>query len=390
MDLAGLLPVVAAGVAAAAEARRHWACLRSIRHRIHVNGTRGKSSVVRLIAAGLRVGGLRVVAKTTGSAPRVILPDGSERDLRGRRRASLLEYRSAAALAARLRADALVAECMALRPESQRVAEHCLMRSTVGVLTGVGLDHVGIMGDSLAEIAEVLGRTIPAGGLLLVPGPEVPPVWLARARAQGTVVRVVQVESGVVMPEAYREWPENVALALAACEAVGVSREAALSGIRTASPDPGALRIWRLREPGRQTWLVGAFGANDPHSSRRIIERVRRESGLADAPVIAVFNTRADRGERTLQWCEALLAGAVPASRVIVTGPHAPAAVRVLVRGGWSRQDAAALPPRPAAITAAAVAQHGATIVAGLGNVRGAGAALLDYWATVAEEIVRG
>jgi poly-gamma-glutamate synthase PgsB/CapB len=386
MDLAGWLPALAAGVAAAVEARRHRACLRSIRHRIHVNGTRGKSSVVRLIAAGLRAGGLRVMAKTTGSASRVIFPDGAERDLRGRRRASLLEYRSVAALAARLRADALVVECMALRPEFQRVAERHLMRSTIGVLTGVGMDHLGIMGESVAEIAEALGQAIPAGGLLLVPGPAVPPVWLARARAQGTVVRVVPVDPGLPMPDAYREWPQNVALALAACEAVGVSREAALGGIRTARPDPGALRVWRLREPGRRLWLVGAFGANDPDSSGRIIERVRRESGLADAPVVVVLNTRADRGERTLQWCAALLAGAVPASRVLVTGPHAAAAARALARGGWRRSEVVAVPPRPDAITAAAAAGPGDGIVAGLGNMRGAGVALLRYWAALAEE----
>ncbi len=41
-------------------------------------GTRGKSSVTRLIAAGLRAGGKKVLAKTTGSAPRLIFEDGSE------------------------------------------------------------------------------------------------------------------------------------------------------------------------------------------------------------------------------------------------------------------------------------------------------------------------
>ena len=45
---------------------------------IHVNGTRGKSSVVRLIAAGLRGGNKKVMAKTTGSAPAIIFEDGSE------------------------------------------------------------------------------------------------------------------------------------------------------------------------------------------------------------------------------------------------------------------------------------------------------------------------
>ena len=60
------------------EYRVHLANLRAVPIRVHVNGTRGKSSVARLIAAGLRAGGVRTVAMTTGSAARYILPDGSE------------------------------------------------------------------------------------------------------------------------------------------------------------------------------------------------------------------------------------------------------------------------------------------------------------------------
>jgi len=57
---------------------RHRRALRSIPVRIHVAGTRGKSTTTRLIAAALRASGRRVVAKTTGSEPRLILPDGRE------------------------------------------------------------------------------------------------------------------------------------------------------------------------------------------------------------------------------------------------------------------------------------------------------------------------
>jgi len=60
------------------EYRAHRFHLRSIPVRIHVNGTRGKSSITRLIAAGLRAGERRVVAKTTGTKPRIILEDGRE------------------------------------------------------------------------------------------------------------------------------------------------------------------------------------------------------------------------------------------------------------------------------------------------------------------------
>jgi len=56
----------------------HIKNLKSIPVRIHINGTRGKSSVTRLIAAALREAGFKVVAKTTGTLPRVITDQGVE------------------------------------------------------------------------------------------------------------------------------------------------------------------------------------------------------------------------------------------------------------------------------------------------------------------------
>jgi len=60
------------------EYRRHSRKVAAIPIRIHVNGTRGKSSVTRLIAAGLRAGNVKTVAKITGTQPRVVLSDGRE------------------------------------------------------------------------------------------------------------------------------------------------------------------------------------------------------------------------------------------------------------------------------------------------------------------------
>ncbi|SVD58206.1 uncharacterized protein METZ01_LOCUS411060, partial [marine metagenome] len=48
------------------ESHYHRLSIAQIPIRIHVNGSRGKSSVTRLIAAGLRAGGLKALAKTTG------------------------------------------------------------------------------------------------------------------------------------------------------------------------------------------------------------------------------------------------------------------------------------------------------------------------------------
>src|SRR5450631_4519454 len=63
---------------------RHRRHLRAVPLRIHVAGTRGKSTTTRLIAAGLRAGGRRVMAKTTGTEPRLIGPDGTEAPWRRR------------------------------------------------------------------------------------------------------------------------------------------------------------------------------------------------------------------------------------------------------------------------------------------------------------------
>lgn len=422
MELPWLIPILAALFAAALEARRHRRLLDAIPQRIHVNGTRGKSSVVRLVAAGLRAGGLRVVAKTTGSAARVILPDGSEADMRGRRRPSLGEYRQVVALAAREGADAVVIECMAVRPEMQRVTERHLVRATIGVLTNAVPDHLGVMGGTLGEIAFALGQTIPTGGLLLTgvgPGsaPEVLTMWASRAAELGTVIRSVDagaaalpvraatarlgpLSGGPATPE-YLEWPENVAMALAVCEAAGVAAEKALEGMRAVRSDPGALRVFILDGgpggpalPPGGVWLVGAFGANDPASTRRAAELMA--SAAVPAATVGVLNTRADRGERTLQWCRELSSGEFHVDRLVVTGPHARAAVRLLARRGWpssrlramgacsaeeiTRVALAALAAAPPAVLSAA---HSGGMVLGMGNMAGAGAALLSHWASI-------
>ena len=128
MPLAFLFLILAFLVA---ERIRHERRLERIPIRIHVNGTRGKSSVTRLIAAALRRSGIPTLAKTTGTAPVLILPDGSEETIRRRAPANILEQMKVVERAARLDARAVVVECMALDPELQSVSETAMIRSTV-------------------------------------------------------------------------------------------------------------------------------------------------------------------------------------------------------------------------------------------------------------------
>ncbi len=134
--------------------------------RVHVNGARGKSSVTRLIAAGLRAGGLRTCAKTTGTLPRMIFPDGSEYPVFRPTRSNIIEQLRIVRAAAEAGAEALVIECMALQPMLQSLCELKIVQSTHGVITNVRPDHLEVMGPTVPDVARALAGTVPQGGKL--------------------------------------------------------------------------------------------------------------------------------------------------------------------------------------------------------------------------------
>lgn len=89
---------------------------RQISHVVYVNGTRGKSTVSRLIDAGLRTGGYRVFCKTTGSLAMTIDVNGGERPIIRHGRANIKEQLRILRRAAKEKAEVLVAECWAVDP----------------------------------------------------------------------------------------------------------------------------------------------------------------------------------------------------------------------------------------------------------------------------------
>lgn len=129
---------------------------KKIPHVIHVNGTRGKSSVCRLIEAGLRNGGMRVFCKTTGINPTTIDVDGEERIIPRKGCANIKEQVEILCKASKQNVQILVVECMAVRPELQHVTQHSILRADICAITNVRRDHTDVMGESLQEIADAL------------------------------------------------------------------------------------------------------------------------------------------------------------------------------------------------------------------------------------------
>ncbi|MEO0324649.1 MAG: poly-gamma-glutamate synthase PgsB [Myxococcota bacterium] len=383
-----LAPQVLTGLAGfvilwlAIEALRHRAALRRIPVRIHVNGTRGKSSVTRLLAAGLRAGGHRTVAKTTGTLARVLLPAGRELPVYRPLGANVREQIRIVRFAARAEADVLVVECMALQPILQWLSERMFVRATHGVITNARPDHLDVMGPGGDDVARALAGMMPVGGLCVTAEEARRDVLALAAKDRGcrlVALRaddVAQVSDAVLAGFGHIEHRENVAVALALCEALDVPRQTALEGMWAATPDPGALTFDQVDFFGRRIVFANAFAANDPESSERIWNLcLARFPSFAP---IALFNCRPDRADRSRQLGQALPRWHEP-QHVIAAGLGTGFFARAAVAAGY---DASALTrverTDPREVFERVIEHCGdATLVVGLGNIGGLGLELV-------------
>jgi poly-gamma-glutamate synthase PgsB/CapB len=306
------------------EALSHRRNLSQIPIRIHVNGTRGKSSVTRLIAAGLREGGIRTCAKTTGTLARMIMPDGSEYPVFRPSSPNVIEQLRIVRTALAFEPHALVLECMAVQPFLQALSEYQLVRATHAVITNARADHLDIMGPSEDDVALALAATAPVGGMLFTAERKhVEPFRRAAKDRESKLVAITQAEVDAIADAdlagfPYIEHAENLALALCVCAEFGVTRETALRGMWKARPDPGVMTTHSLEFFGRRMVFVNGFAANDPESTERTWNMA-----LARFPhmkkKIAIFNCRADRPDRSRQIGEACVRWA-PADHYVLIG----------------------------------------------------------------------
>lgn len=293
---------------------------RAIPIRIHVNGSRGKSSVTRLIAAALREGGVRTFAKTTGTRARMILPDGSEEPVIRLGTPNICEQVGVLDRARREGAEAIVLECMAVRPDLQRITEKRILHSTMGVITNARADHLDVMGPTVADVAVALSSTIPRKGYAL----------LADTRHADTMRRVAKrrsTEFEVALPDwlpegamdgfRYVEHDHNVAATLMITRRLGIEDDVSLRGMYSVTPDPGACTRSRFEYGGAKFVFYNILAANDLESTISLWNRVGLQPD-EQTPSIALLNLRGDRIDRSLRFADELEKGLLADYYVLV------------------------------------------------------------------------
>lgn len=282
--------------------RSHKERLRHLDTIVHVNGIRGKSTVTRLIHGALHESGRITVAKTTGTFACVLAPDKSEHPIIRRYAPNILEQFSIFGKWINKSVNAMVVECMAVRPEYQKFCQDKIVRADIVVITNVRIDHTEEMGETLEEIAASLCSTMPRNGVVVTgeSNPDVLAVMRAKCDEAGS--RLVVADPDEVSDEhvgqyRYLQFKENVAVGLEICRLLDIDETTALRGMLAAEPDPGMVTVDTVPIGGKRVHWVPAFAVNDKESTISVLDEV--DKMLPEGcPKIGLLNNRSDRGTR--------------------------------------------------------------------------------------------
>lgn len=275
--------------------------------RVLVNGSRGKSSIVRLLHVAMHAAGLQSYARITGVVPRELGPHGTR-----------TISRSAGAHVEEMRwwlrrlpssAQAIVVENSAISPDFQGLAGRWL-RPDVTVLANTLPDHQELWGSSSACAAGVLVAGIPKNSQLILPADLESDKFLMELLSRRSC-QLVFTAPATAAGDNYHAI--NVGLALATVKCLGLETAPALKAMLGMPPDRYDFHV--ASYGGAEVAM--AFSANDITSTRNLFRSLTWSPGETRL----IYNHRADRPGRfssfidwlgQTNWREVLIIGDRP------------------------------------------------------------------------------
>jgi poly-gamma-glutamate synthase PgsB/CapB len=272
-----------------------------IQWRVHVNGIRGKSTVTRYVTAVFREAKYHTFGKTTGSAARILRPDGKDYDFGRKGYPNINEQIKILRDFSRQKAEAAVLECMAVNPVYAKWLEEKVMRSQIGIITNVRYDHPEYMGDTLEEIAESLSNTIPENGILITAEtqPRLLKILEKNAKRKNSQMRVVDkqtVSAADLAGFSHFAIEDNVAIGYEIAKLLKLPKDRALKAMQCAVADPGAFSVQFVPFNQCQIAWVNLFAVNDRESFVELSHRLFKQ--YPEHQKVVILNNRHDRPAR--------------------------------------------------------------------------------------------
>jgi len=363
--------------------------LKTIPLRIAVSGSRGKSSVVRMLASVLRKSEKNVLAKTTGSEAVYILPNGEEEPIRRRGVVSIIEQKKLLKKAAKLKVDMLIAEIMSIHPENHFVESHQLLKPNVVIFTNIRLDHVDAMGNTEEEIVSIFCNDITEHSTVFIHENENRQLFQKTVRnAGGKLIPVKSNEIDQIKELKIRDskidFIENINLVYSVAKYLNIPLNDIKNGIQKTKYDIGKFKIWKYNSniSQKSIFLVNGFAANDPDSTNALILKLKEKLPLLSNKIIGLLNLRSDRGDRTIQWLNALKNNKIKEfTKVFVTGSHS----KIIKR---KAEGIHVIKNRSSEKIMGEIIEKvdDQSVLFGFGNLKGFGRQLIAHWDEVGEE----
>ena len=301
-------------------------------------GTRGKSGTERLKSALFNAMGLSVLSKTTGCEAMFLhgRAYGKLYELslfRPHDKATIWEQYNFVHLASKLQVDVLLWECMALEENNVKLLQQKWMYDDISTITNAFPDHENLQGPAGINIANVIASFIPVNSVLLTAEEQMRPILKMRSQKLNTKFKSVNwLTAGLLTQDVlarfpYQEHPDNIVLALALAEELGIEKDVALKEMADYMiPDIGALKIYPAAPMrSRRLEFINGMSANERYGCLSNWMRLGfSEQDILKEPgvwITTVVNNRADRVERSHVFSN-ILVNDISADRHFIVGSN--------------------------------------------------------------------
>ncbi len=287
-------------------------------------GTRGKSGTERLKAALFNAHGISLVSKSTGCEAQFLYAP-LHRPLkelflfRPFDKASIWEQLHLTRLAAKLKVNILLWECMGLTPRYISILQQQWMQDDLATITNCYPDHEDIQGPSGIDIPKVMMRFVPKNATFITSEDTMSPLLESAARDNNSHYHHVNWHDGyLIAPEIlarfpYEEHPTNIALVLKMAEVLGFDKDMAIKAMAdNVVPDLGVLRVYpQSCVQRRKLIFINGMSANERLAALSNWHRLQLDkitpNQNPETWLTTVVNNRADRIARSQVFAKMLV-----------------------------------------------------------------------------------